>query len=326
MPEPTWKQNLSDDQLAKIGFEPYGGAENDPAFELVATVTVDKQLSKNIELRYSPEDPEHLYLVIESEPKWLHLPFKPTPKKLAEVYARYVQPRLDTPPMAFGAELLAQTVVAREAVGRVRLSTEGVKKVAWFIGKGSYDDTMVSIENGYVFNSWLSFDSPRQATANGGLHSQWYTAYSRSLVTITRTPTTTTAVFVLEVEYVSSFHEEFTKSVLEQHLKDTPLESVPIDLPLDVIGFLYEIQSNVLATRDHLINLLKEGDTSCELLIACMTPDAEFEEVYLPLTEMDNQVVRDQIAREAMFRENKTIFAAVEARGISDDVKWPVEP
>lgn len=150
------QQQISDADFESIGFTPVH-EKGDDGTETLATASVSK-IGGTVSVYAKADDTTKLYVGLEDEPVWLWLPIDPSVDELKKLYEVYVAPTIaaDDSDFPAGAEAIAQTVVLREAEGRVGLAAENAKTVKWFIGHADYDDYMVGIENSLVFNNWLN--------------------------------------------------------------------------------------------------------------------------------------------------------------------------
>lgn len=315
------QHQINEAQLKSAGFIPYKGSDNNPDFSLIAIAPINQNTHLNLELRFSPNDQDHIYVVMQEEPKWLHIPIALTFQALTKVQEYYVKPGASASSSLFGLDLLAQIDILRRTRNREYLPRNNIKTVAWFIGAGDYDELMTALENNLTMCPWLATGAIRQATGSGGRFSQWYTAFSHSLITITRYPVVDQCLFTLEVQYSPSFHTEFTKKCLAKNAQEPLKNSVPDDVPIDSIGLLVYLDVKILQTKKELLNKVHEGDVGALLPLAVLTSDKEFEEVFLPFAESENPEYRDFVASEAVFRKSKKVFDVAKTRGISKDIE-----
>ena len=275
-------------------------AATQPPPELVCIGGFEPTEYKGVYLHLRRAAPQELYYAFEPiespapgdpDVAWLRVPVAPTEAELRAVHERYVAPAAQLPPVPLGAALLAG--VAHPG-SPVELTRPGLRRLRLVVGTGSWDDDMVGLENALVFNHFLHLQAYCQATAQYGDQdrvTQHATAFSGSLVSLSRQPNTTLsgeaeAVFEVEVQYVPAPHAELLRQ-WQPELAATRLPpDLPTDLPLDVLGFLvvgdYPIYWSAGALRATLAGGtpfadLAGPDAPAETLaaLALLVPDAE---------------------------------------------------
>lgn len=324
MSDTSWK-NLTDKNLEDAGFKPVHEKKDDGG-EVLASVNVGT-LSGGIALRTKVDD-NKLYVAFNEEPEWLWIVVEPTVEALKKIYDRYAKPTITAADAGFpfGENAIARTIVLREAEGRVGLGGEGVKTIKWFIGYADYDDYMVSLENSLVFNNWLNQNMIRMATANGGNWSQWSALYSRSLITIMRwvpPQGQEHSSFTVEVQYFPVEPTESVQKGLAGHSNDERSglhNKVPEDMPVDVVGFLFDAKFELLWGKKELLKWIKGGEDAYVQHLPVVISDDDFEDTYMQLADHPTQKLRDFIAREVIWRGSKKAYEAIKKHGVSDDV------
>lgn len=313
MNTPAWKAILTPEVIKSTGFEPFTQENTDPDYQYVARAIIDETQSVYVDIWYREDSPEQLYLSLGvEEPDWLRLPIDATPDSLKSAYAAYVEPALNRSPLDTTSD---------------RASLKGdFKSLKWNLGVGSHDGTIQSIENDLTLNGWLQMEAVRLASLNNGIHSQWHTQYSHSLITVTREQVTEQdSVHVLEIQYRPvTLHEAFTKQCLEQHA-DNLYESLPNDLPLDVLGFLARAPFPILEDSAQTMQRIKNGQQDYLLVLATLTSDEDFEAVFMPFTRSESEMNRNFTAQEAWYRKNQKVLDAAITAGINKDLQARIE-
>lgn len=320
MSEPTWKTVVNEPLLTGLGFEPATSEDQgSPEYEEIASIQIPSSYLCG-RLRAYKDDPGHLYFVFsdEDELDWLKLPLDPTEEALRQVHAHYVEPALRYAKSQEGESVLAQVNHLREASGREELPGDK-KTVKWLIGYLAYEEGMVGFENALTMCGFVDPAAIRQATSSGGNYSQFSSGFSASLVTLTRCPAGEGGFFVCEVQYRPSWHEAYTKGLLEEHRRYSP--DVPADMPLDVVGLFENVRFKRLTPPGVIRRAIEAGEGGHIMAYAVLFDDHEFEAAFLPLASSESEAVREEIAAEAMFRRNRVVFDAASARGLSAATK-----
>lgn len=299
--------------IKSTGFEPFTDENTDPEYRYVARAIIDEAQFVYVDIWHSENNPEQLYLSLGPEdPNWLKAPINATPENLKSAYAAYVEPACNRSAPDTTSD-------------RVSLQGNFTSK-KWNLGVGSHNGTIQSIENDLTLNGWLQMEAVRLASISNGIHSQWHTQYSHSLITVTREQVTEQdSVHVLEIQYRPvTFHENFTKQCLEQHA-DELYESLPNDLPLDIIGFLAQAPFPILEDSTQTMQRIKNGQQDYLLVLATLTSDEDFEAVFMSFARSESEKNRNFTAQEAWYRKNQKVLDAAIAAGINKDLQARIE-
>lgn len=319
MTEPAWKSILDNEIADEFDFHPAtpDDAVQSQDYEVIGRFSLPEY--KFVELRLYPSDTSKVYFVFNSEPDWLRLPVELTAEAFRKACSQYVQPALNLGSPTSNMSPTEAVQYLRDAQGRVAL-VGSPQTVKWITGLGDYDESMMQAENGFTLNMYLNPAPIRLATVNQGLYSQWSTAFSSSLMTITRAKVNLVDIgeartyFVCEVQYYPSSHRELTKKLLKEHAGD--LAALPSDLPIDVIGMFVDAQFHQLIGAEELANYVKEGSEGDVMPLAILTDEEDFESVFLPLATNDAEAVRVEVAMEAALRKNKIVYDAAIKKGV----------
>lgn len=331
MSEPTWKTVLNNELLQEIGFQLTDSEDktSDQGYKTIATAPLPEY--KFAELQVSSTD-DKLYLAFNAEPTWLRLPIDPTADALRETFRHYVTPALEHPSPIAGLGAVESMQYLREAQGRVGLDADAVT-YSRVIGIGEYEESMIEIENAFTLCPYLSPAIIRQATANQGIYSQWTSAFSGSLVTISRVRVNIVGeelgrtYLLCEVQYYPTNHTEITSKLLEEHAGD--LSTLPSDFPLDVIGMFEYAQFHQLIGAEELTEYVQQGSEGDVLPLALLTSQDDFERIFLPLATHEKEAVRIEVAMQAAFNKNETVYETAAKKGLPIEVKdqvhqkWP---
>ena len=314
---PPWSDALTIDQIKAIGFTDPVNVSDTDRYRTIAQIS-DGQYG-SYKLRYYPDDPMHVFLAHIDNPEWLILPLQPLPAALHQAVDYYITPGKTYAKQFEGIGFPALALAARKATGIVQ-APENTKKLRYFIGfSDNFDEVMTNLEDRLTLNPWCQPNMPTQATATGGLCTQVYTVDSLALLTFKgeQAPNGYFAL-TLEIAYKPSFHEKYTQSIISRHLKAKPYASLPIDVPLDLIGLIFTQDFQALMSQEDLLSALDSEPAWLQAL--CMfVSDSDFEHIFSELvkrTSLD-QNDRDLVAYEAIFRANRTIYDLIAAQGLS---------
>ncbi|HEU0036242.1 MAG TPA: hypothetical protein VFQ53_36765 [Kofleriaceae bacterium] len=203
------------------------------------------------------EDERGSGIVLGYDDEAVFVPVGPTVEARAAFHAAYIAPMVDSKPMPFGVELLAN-VAAAPSRRADELSSPNARSVRYHIGNGDFDETMVMIENAITLNSLFATEFGLQATANGAWLTQQRTKYSRSLVSVERWRTSgESAVFVVQVDYEPHL-DEAGHELLASELPDAP--PVPRDVPLDAAGILMRLFSSRTSLEELAARVAEDSD------------------------------------------------------------------
>jgi hypothetical protein len=179
-----------------------------------------------------------------------------TAEARAAFHATYIAPMVNSKPMPFGVELIAN-VAAAPRRGADELSSPNARSVRYHIGDGDFDESMVMIENAMTMNSLFATEFGLQATGGDGWLTQQRTKYSRSLVSVERWRTGSSAVFVVQVDYEPHLDEQ-GHEILASELPDAP--PVPHDVPLDAAGILMRLFSSRTSLEELAARVAEDSD------------------------------------------------------------------
>lgn len=323
MINPSWRDAITKDRIQALGLIRPTGQPDGQDYELVA-VTPENIMQSHAELRFYPSDPDNLHLTFVGKPDWLRLPFTPTADTLQKVCDYYIHPGQDFERLAGQYSPVAHAASLQQGDGAIAPGEKDTVR-RYFLGfYPDYDEPMVQFENAITMSGWASPAMIAQATADGdgGRFSQTFSTYSHSLITIERTQAYTSNGFVLELAYTPSFHAAFTRKLIDTHLKDTVYGSLPDDLPLDLIGFVYLMGFEEFSSPSALLKTAPT-DVTAAAALSLTVHDGDFDEVFSALASrtIADQPIRDIVASNAITRGNRTVYDTIAAQGLSPHVK-----
>jgi ankyrin repeat protein len=323
---PAWYHTLRQDPLCKeYGFsfdtpEKIQEQKSSEIFEgkILIGASDDVGGYKAIQLWLDTSMPESLWFSFDESEFSKDFIFSVVPhiESLQKISADYVFPSKLIPS---GENVIASVARIRTAQP-IRLNTEGTTEQGYFIGHGDWYD-MVELENNLVFNPYLSLYVVCQATAENvdGNFTQHYTAYSSSLYSLIRYELYGSTFFYVFVEYEPAKDTRYVKQLKQTVLKGHPLESVPDDMPLDVLGALYNPTLKYFPTQDQLIQEAQEGDFNSLLFLSAMTfVSQNFEEVFGRFAAHPDIRFRSLVAEEAWYRNKPVLMEEAIANGIEE--------
>lgn len=329
---PSWYSSLAtDDQLSSLYihfFDEQTIIENNPNPEASILIGENKDMGnyQKIEFWFQPDSPAHIHVVIGGELDFMRLKLSPSMEALERFANTYILPGEKIPRLPIGAGILANVNRIREAQP-VALASEEKKQIRFFIGLGDWD-TMEGLENGLVTNPYIANYTICQATASGENDelTQHYTNFSASLYSIMRVSAYGGVFFYCFIEYIPHAYIEAVQEIKRQNENDYPfLNSIPDDIPLDVIGALASANYQQMFDREALLQNIEEGNIDSLLVLSLMVYPAEFEEVFLPLANHQEQKFRDFVAAEAAYRNVESILELALKNGISEKIQEHIQ-
>jgi hypothetical protein len=212
---------------------------------------------------------------------------------------------------------------------------EGVethRQIRYFLGVTD-EDGIVGLENAAVFNRYLNGAALTLATASesDGDFSQYWTAYSKSLLTFEFNKKymgdSGQSMCILEFDYAAQNHSEFVKS-MQAESGDASVKVLPDDVPLDVLGTVMAMGFEQVITADDLLGIVNnEGSPKADrmnylLTLSALTGDSQFEEVFKPFLGNEDEDFVNFTATEALDRDNRSMMeASLASSKIYDDLR-----
>lgn len=322
---PSWYETLkNDEELKNLNLDFYDeenfkntneNAENIFSFASSELFSVNNF----IELAFDVTDLSKMIVSLNETASIINFTAPPTKEAVLYLYKIYVAPGLAIPQPG---KPIAEIARLRESKP-ITLTNPAKKTITFYIGHG-YWDAMAELENTMVFNGFLSLYFICQATAHGndGPKSQFYTAFSASLCTISRAKVSSQdCLFYLQFEYIP-VEDEYTKHYKQRFLDNKLIQQFPDDAPLDILGMLIDYNSSSIQTEEDLIEKIKEGDYNSLMFLSVMTDLTQnFEKHFMALANHPKQEFRDFIAFQANYLNNQNVLNEVLKQGISDEAK-----
>lgn len=325
---PTWYKIIqSNKKLKDLGFNFFNPEKL--AEEQETTLAKEKWIEgkifigKHINIHYQlvtfwwdEENPNQITVAFgflyDEDYFFIYFALEPKVENLENLQKYYFTPHQEV--FAFDESMspLSHAARLRKAEPMAYTSTKA-KKVIYYLGYGP-EDAMQGLENRLVMNSFLGNMALCMATAEGVAHehTQHYTQFSKSIFTLFRLKAFGTTFYYGILQYYPVPEEISVKTLKIGFLKGNEhLIKFPNDMPVDILAFFFEEKYALLEDKATILAKIAGGDVNSALVLAGMTLDEEFEEVFLPFASNPHEVVRNFVAEEAEFRGSKVVWEAV---------------